>query len=80
MGMPAGKPDRKGRFPEGTVFRQVADRLQQWHDAEKRNDKEKDEEDEDVLAEKAKEKPHPVPEEVPLPTKNARRRAPPRGR
>ncbi|MDF2445942.1 MAG: putative ATP-dependent protease [Moraxellaceae bacterium] len=76
MGMPAGRPDKKGRFPENTVFRKVADRLQQWHDAEKRNDKEKEEEDEDILEEKLKEKHHPVPDEVPLPkhTKGRRRR------
>jgi lon-related putative ATP-dependent protease len=77
MGMPAGKPDKKGRFPEGTVFRQVADRLQLWHDAEKIAAKEKedrDEESEEVLEEKPKEKPHPVPAEVPLPRHTRRRR------
>ncbi|HEX4869218.1 MAG TPA: S16 family serine protease, partial [Moraxellaceae bacterium] len=79
MGMPAGKADKKGRFPEGSVFRQVADRLQQWHDAEKRNEKEKEEredsEDEEDLIEeklqKEKERHHP-PEEVPLPKHTAR--------
>lgn len=77
MGMPAGKADAKGVFPEGTVFREVADRLQQWHDAEKRHDKERDEEkeEEEAAALKHKEK-HPVADEVPLPVHNsgARRR------
>ncbi|MES2918189.1 MAG: ATP-binding protein [Pseudomonadota bacterium] len=79
MGMPAGKPDKKGVFPEGSVFREVADRLQQWHDAEKRNDKERDEEkeEEELAALKQKEK-HPVPDEVPLPLHNSRSRPRPR--
>ncbi|HET8731452.1 MAG TPA: Lon-insertion domain-containing protein, partial [Moraxellaceae bacterium] len=80
MGMPAGKPDSKGVFAEGTVFRKVADRLKQWHDAEKRHDKEKeerDEEDEETLEEKAHEKEkdkHHPPEDVPLPKHTARTR------
>ncbi len=73
MGMPAGRPDNKGNFPEGSVFRKVADRLQQWHDAEKRHEKEKDDEDEELLDEKPKEK-HAVPEEVPLPKHTQRGR------
>lgn len=72
MGLPAGSADRKGNFPENSVFRKVANRLEAWHNAEKRDDKHKDEEEEEA-EEKAKEEPHPVPEEVPLP-KHTRRR------
>lgn len=44
LGLPAGKLDKDGEFPEDSVFGQVADRLEIWRHAEKDDDK--DEEDE----------------------------------
>jgi lon-related putative ATP-dependent protease len=73
-GLPAGKADAKGRFPENTVFSKVAERLQAWHDAEKSKDKD-DEKDEDEEGEEdRKPRHHPVPDEVPLPKQTRRRR------
>ncbi|MDF3030936.1 MAG: ATP-binding protein [Moraxellaceae bacterium] len=73
-GLPAGSADKKGRFPENSVFRKVAERLQAWHDAEKHKDKEDEKEDDEEGDEEKKPKHHPVPEEVPLPRHTRRRR------
>ncbi len=75
-GLPAGQEDQQGRFAENTVFRKVAERLQAWHDAEKRDHKDKDDEKEDDEEGEEDRKPrhHPVPEEVPLPKHTRRRR------
>ncbi|MDI1301145.1 MAG: ATP-binding protein [bacterium] len=51
MGMPAGKADKHGVFPEDSVFGKVAARLAVWHSAEKRDEKDdEDEEDEKLKA------------------------------
>lgn len=63
LGLPAGKLDKEGEFPEDSVFGKVADRLEVWRHAEKDDDK--DDEDDD----KAKK-----PAEAAAP-KQARRRA-----
>ena len=75
LGMPAGTADRNGRFPEGTVLRKVADRLEAWRNAEKREEaKPKDLEEEEIAEEEEKNREkHPVPEEVPLPRHTRRR-------
>lgn len=64
LGLPAGKLDKEGGFPENSVFGKVADRLEVWRHAEKDDDKDDEDEDED--------KPK-KPAEVPA--KQARRRA-----
>lgn len=76
LGMPAGTADRNGRFPEGTVLRKVADRLEAWRNAEKREEaKPRDQEEEEIAEEEEKNRDkHPVPEEVPLPRHTRQRR------
>ncbi len=65
LGLPAGKADKEGLFPENSVFGKVAARLEVWRQAEKNDDKD-DRDDED-------EKPRPKLPEAP-PPKQARRR------
>ena len=43
MGMPAGKQDKEGMFPENSVFGKVAERMEVWREAEK------DDEDDELL-------------------------------
>lgn len=66
LGLPAGKLNKDGEFPEESVFGKVADRLEVWRNAEKDDDK--DDEDD---------KPKPVKAAVvePVPPKQARRRS-----
>ncbi len=66
LGLPAGKLDKDGEFPENSVFGKVADRLEVWRHAEKDDDK--DDEDE-------KDKPKPVKPVAAEPVKEGRQRA-----
>lgn len=45
LGLPAGKLDKEGEFPEDSVFGKVADRLEVWRHAEKDDDKDDEEDD-----------------------------------
>ncbi|HEX6590576.1 MAG TPA: ATP-binding protein [Moraxellaceae bacterium] len=64
LGLPAGRVNKDGEFPEDSVFGKVADRLEVWRHAEKNDDKDDEEE------EKPKAKPAAAE-----PAKQARRKA-----
>lgn len=45
LGLPAGRVNKEGQFPEGSVFGKVAARLELWRQAEKDDDKDDDEDE-----------------------------------